>query len=136
MMSLVNKSGLPSAAAARFAGSAAILSAFLLGTGTASAASLKSVTGWQQGTEPSNMSMYIYVPDNVKPNAPILVALHYCGGNASNVFSLASNGGVVSAAGGRACGFGPPRSFPDRPPRGVSCSSFGPGRCVSADSIA
>lgn len=56
------------------------------------------VSGWQQGSEPSWMSMFIYVPDNVKPNPPILVALHYCGGTAAAVFSLAQNGGVVSAA--------------------------------------
>ena len=96
-MAWVGNNGLHSAAA-RFGGLAA-LSALLLATGTASAASLKGpISGWQQGTEPSNMSMYIYVPDNVKANAPILVALHYCGGNASNVFSLAQSGGVVSAA--------------------------------------
>lgn len=87
------------AAAVRFIASAAILSACLLTSGTASAASLQGpISGWEQGSEPSWMSMHIYVPDNVVDNPPILVALHYCGGTAGAVFSLAQNGGIVSAA--------------------------------------
>lgn len=42
--------------------------------------------------------MHIYVPDNLAPNPPILVTLHYCGGNAGNVFSLSQQGGIVTAA--------------------------------------
>lgn len=97
-MSLGKKSGL-SSAVVRFVLTAAMLCVSLFMSGTASAASLQGpVSGWQQGTEPNWMSMYIYVPDNVASNPPILVMLHYCGGNAGNVFSLASNGGIVSDA--------------------------------------
>lgn len=98
-MTLGNMRGLSWAAALRFVATAAMLCASLFTSGTASAASLQGpVSGWQQGTEPNWMSMYIYVPDNVAQNPPILVMLHYCGGNAGNVFSLASNGGIVSDA--------------------------------------
>jgi len=83
----------------RFLVPTATLLASLVTTGTAAAASLQGpISGWQQGTEPSNMSMYIYVPDGVADNAPILVALHYCGGMASNIFQAAQSGGVVGAA--------------------------------------
>lgn len=94
-----NHNGLSCAAAARFVAPAALLSAFLFTSGTASAASLQGpVSGWEQGTEPSNMSMHLYVPDNPAPNPPILVVLHYCGGNAGNVFSQSQGGGIVSLA--------------------------------------
>jgi poly(hydroxyalkanoate) depolymerase family esterase len=51
----------------------------------ASAASLTRVTGF--GTNPSNLNMYIYVPDRVAAKPAILVAIHYCTGTASAVFS-------------------------------------------------
>lgn len=78
---------------------AALLSGSLLAAGNATAASLEGpLSGWQLGSEPSTMSMYIYVPDNVAPNPPILVVLHYCSGNAGAVFSQARDGGMVSLA--------------------------------------
>jgi poly(hydroxyalkanoate) depolymerase family esterase len=42
--------------------------------------------------------MYVYVPDHVAPNPPILVLLHYWGGGASGVFAEAQAGGIVAAA--------------------------------------
>ena len=40
--------------------------------------------------------MYIYVPDKVATNPPILTLIHYCGGTASAVFGQAQGGGIVS----------------------------------------
>ena len=34
---------------------------------------------------------------NLQPNAPILVLIHYCGGNAAGVFGEANGGGIISA---------------------------------------
>jgi acetylxylan esterase len=56
------------------------------------------ISGWQKGTEPSWVSMYEYVPANLAPNAPVLVLVHYCGGNAGGVFGEAQGGGIVAAA--------------------------------------
>jgi poly(hydroxyalkanoate) depolymerase family esterase len=42
-----------------------------------------SQTGWLQitsfGTNPGNLKMYQYVPDNISNNAPLVVVLHGCG---------------------------------------------------------
>ena len=43
-------------------------------------------SGWQVGTEPSWVSMYWYVPDNLPANAPVIVLVHYCSGNAQGIF--------------------------------------------------
>ncbi len=51
----------------------------------ARAASLVQVTNF--GNNPSNNKMYIYVPNNVRSNPPILVALHYCTGTGPAFFS-------------------------------------------------
>ena len=42
--------------------------------------------------------MFIYVPDKVVTNPPILTLIHYCGGTAAAVFGQAQGGGLVSAA--------------------------------------
>jgi poly(hydroxyalkanoate) depolymerase family esterase len=42
--------------------------------------------------------MFVYVPDKVASNPPILTLIHYCGGTAAAVFGQAQGGGVVSAA--------------------------------------
>jgi poly(hydroxyalkanoate) depolymerase family esterase len=42
--------------------------------------------------------MFIYVPNNVAANPPILTLIHYCGGTASAVFGQAQGGGIVSGA--------------------------------------
>src|SRR5450759_4171928 len=64
----------------------------------AKAASLQLVSNWGASGVPTNLSMYVYVPDNVAPNPPILVLLHYWGGTASSVFGQAAGGGIVAAA--------------------------------------
>ena len=51
----------------------------------AAAASLVQVTNF--GNNPSGLQMYIYVPDNVVPNPPILVALHQCTGSGPEFYS-------------------------------------------------
>ena len=77
-----------------------VLSAFLvsaLGVLTvpaARAAQLQQVSGWTGGTSfPSDVTMYIYVPDKVATNPPILVLSHYCGGTAQHVFGQAQGTG-------------------------------------------
>ena len=72
----------------------------LFAAAPAQAASLQSVatSAWSKGDVPTYISMYIYVPNNVATNPPILVVAHYCGGSASGVFGEAQSGGIVSAA--------------------------------------
>ena len=69
-----------------------------LATASAQAASLQSVSNWGVSGLPSDVSMYIYVPDKAVANPPILTLIHYCGGTASAVFGQAQGGGIVSAA--------------------------------------
>jgi poly(hydroxyalkanoate) depolymerase family esterase len=68
----------------------------LLVTTPARAASLTAVTGWATTSVPSYVTMYEYVPAAVAANPPVVVAVHYCSGNAAGEFSTAS--GIVSAA--------------------------------------
>ncbi|MDG4769456.1 PHB depolymerase family esterase [Solwaraspora sp. WMMD792] len=51
----------------------------------ASAATLTEVTNF--GTNPSNLRMYLYVPDRVAPRPAILVAMHYCTGTGPAFYS-------------------------------------------------
>ncbi|KAL2197097.1 carbohydrate esterase family 1 protein [Corynascus similis CBS 632.67] len=51
---------------------------------TCLSASLQEVTNF--GDNPSNIQMYIYVPDQLAANPPVIVALHPCGGNAQQWF--------------------------------------------------
>jgi acetylxylan esterase len=64
----------------------------------AAAASLQPVSNWGASGVPSYISMYIYVPDKLATDPPILVVSHFCGGSASAVFGQAQTGGVVAAA--------------------------------------
>lgn len=59
------------------------LVALLLATALnpAQAAQLEPVTDF--GANPAQLRMYTYVPDNLRPNAPLVVALHGCFQNAS-----------------------------------------------------
>jgi poly(hydroxyalkanoate) depolymerase family esterase len=57
----------------------------LLNAQSASAASLTQVTNF--GNNPSNLNMFIYVPNNVQSHPALLVAVHYCGGTASALFN-------------------------------------------------
>jgi poly(hydroxyalkanoate) depolymerase family esterase len=70
----------------------------VLASAPASAASLVQVSGWQMGTEPSNVTMYEYAPDGLPANAPVLVLVHYCSGNAQGIFGEAQSGGIVTQA--------------------------------------
>ncbi|MFF3288749.1 PHB depolymerase family esterase [Streptomyces sp. NPDC003023] len=58
-----------------------LLSALLLFAAAppASAATLTEVTGF--GSNPSNLRMHLYVPDNVRQRPAVLVAVHYCTGS-------------------------------------------------------
>jgi endo-1,4-beta-xylanase len=62
-----------------------VAAAVLLGARPAAAASLTQVTNF--GTNPSNLNMYIYVPDRVAAQPALLVAIHYCQGSASALYS-------------------------------------------------
>lgn len=64
----------------------------------ANAASLKQVSNWGVSGLPSDVSMYIYVPDKVVTHPPVLTLVHYCGGTAQAVFGQAQGGGIVKAA--------------------------------------
>jgi acetylxylan esterase len=70
----------------------------LLAARPAAAASLQSVPNWGATGVPSYISMYVYVPDKLAADPPILVVAHFCGGSASAVFGQAQGGGVVAAA--------------------------------------
>ncbi|MFD7973448.1 extracellular catalytic domain type 1 short-chain-length polyhydroxyalkanoate depolymerase [Streptomyces clavifer] len=48
-------------------------------------ATLTEVTGF--GSNPSNLQMYLYVPDNVAPDPAVLVAVHYCTGSGPAMYS-------------------------------------------------
>jgi poly(hydroxyalkanoate) depolymerase family esterase len=51
----------------------------------ASAASLVQITNF--GNNPTNLGMFLYVPNNVQPHPAIVVAVHYCGGSGPVFFS-------------------------------------------------
>ncbi len=75
-----------SLAAALFGGVLPLLaSLFLLAPTPAAAASLTEVTGF--GTNPSNLRMYEYVPNNVAARPAVLVAVHYCTGSGPAFYS-------------------------------------------------
>jgi poly(3-hydroxybutyrate) depolymerase len=63
----------------------------------AAAASLQQVTNF--GTNPSNLLMYLYVPNNVKPNPPILLALHGCQGTGPYLYSSTDFGKLADQYG-------------------------------------
>ena len=67
--------------------SIAILGAILaaLAPRAASAASLVEVTSF--GRNPTNLRMFLYVPDNVRPRPAVLVAVHFCTGSGPVFFS-------------------------------------------------
>jgi acetylxylan esterase len=78
---------------------AGLLTAVTFSAAPAKAASLVQVTNF--GSNPSNNKMYIYVPNNVRANPPILVALHQCTGTGPGFFgstafaSLADQDGFI-----------------------------------------
>jgi poly(3-hydroxybutyrate) depolymerase len=70
----------------------------LLAVAPAQAASLQQVSNWGASGVPSYIAMFIYVPDKLATNPPILVVSHYCSGDAAGVFSEAKSGGIVGAS--------------------------------------
>ncbi|MFU8871509.1 PHB depolymerase family esterase [Micromonospora sp. SL4-19] len=70
---------------------AALLAAGLAAVGAvtaaapASAAALTEVTNF--GANPSNLRMYLYVPDRVAPQPALVVAIHYCTGSGPAMYS-------------------------------------------------
>ena len=64
--------------------------ACLAGLGKAAPSNLEARASLQQvtnfGSNPTNVKMFIYVPDNVKSNPAILVAVHHCQGTAKSFF--------------------------------------------------
>jgi acetylxylan esterase len=65
---------------------------------TAGAAELEEVSDWGAAGVPQDVSMHVYVPDQVATNPPLLLLIHYCGGTAGAVLGQARGGGLVSAA--------------------------------------
>jgi poly(hydroxyalkanoate) depolymerase family esterase len=63
----------------------------------AAAASLTQVTNF--GTNPTNLQMYVYVPNNVKPNPSILLALHGCQGSGPYLYSSTDFGSLADQNG-------------------------------------
>jgi poly(hydroxyalkanoate) depolymerase family esterase len=61
------------------------VSAILLTARPAAAATLTRISGF--GTNPTNLNMYIYVPDRVAPQPALLVLVHYCSGSAGAIFN-------------------------------------------------
>jgi acetylxylan esterase len=57
----------------------------LLAAPPASAASLVQITNF--GANPTNLGMYLYVPNNAGAHPPILVAVHYCTGSGPAFYS-------------------------------------------------
>ncbi|WP_329214106.1 PHB depolymerase family esterase [Streptomyces sp. NBC_01485] len=49
------------------------------------ASTLTEVTGF--GTNPSNLKMYVYAPATVTAHPAVLVAVHWCGGSGSDMYS-------------------------------------------------
>jgi poly(hydroxyalkanoate) depolymerase family esterase len=62
-----------------------LTASLFLGLTQARAASLVQVTNF--GNNPSNLQMYVYVPNDVRPDPPILLALHQCTGSGPGFYS-------------------------------------------------
>jgi acetylxylan esterase len=59
--------------------------AALMSAPSAQAATLTEVTGF--GNNPTNLRMYLYVPDTVRAKPAVLLALHYCTGSGPAFYS-------------------------------------------------
>ncbi|GIM90041.1 hypothetical protein Ato02nite_018340 [Paractinoplanes toevensis] len=62
-----------------------IAASVLLLARPAAAAALTRVTGF--GNNPTNLNMYVYVPNNVAPKPALLLLVHYCSGSAGGIFN-------------------------------------------------
>ncbi|MFI9325182.1 PHB depolymerase family esterase [Kitasatospora aureofaciens] len=63
----------------------------------AAVASLAQITNF--GANPTGLQMNLYVPNNVKPNPPILLALHGCQGNGPYLYSSTDFAGLADQYG-------------------------------------
>ncbi|MGW2490324.1 extracellular catalytic domain type 1 short-chain-length polyhydroxyalkanoate depolymerase [Streptomyces sp. NPDC001606] len=63
----------------------------------AAAASLTQITNF--GTNPTGLQMYVYVPNNVRANPPILLALHGCQGSGPYLYSSTDFGSLADRYG-------------------------------------
>ncbi|RKT19911.1 poly(hydroxyalkanoate) depolymerase family esterase [Streptomyces sp. 1114.5] len=63
----------------------------------AAAASLTQITNF--GTNPTGLLMHLYVPNNVRPNPPILLALHGCQGTGPYMYSSTDFGSLADRYG-------------------------------------
>ncbi|MFC9925839.1 PHB depolymerase family esterase [Streptomyces sp. NPDC127190] len=63
----------------------------------AAAASLTQVTNF--GTNPTGLQMYVYVPNNVRANPPVLLALHGCQGSGPYLYSSTDFGSLADRYG-------------------------------------
>jgi poly(hydroxyalkanoate) depolymerase family esterase len=63
----------------------------------ADAASLTQITKF--GANPTGLAMYLYVPNNVKANPPILLALHGCQGSGPYLYSSTDFGSLADEYG-------------------------------------
>ncbi len=61
---------------------AMLLIVFGHATLSVAAANLSETTGF--GSNPGNLRMWTYIPDGLKPNAPLVVALHGCSQSAAD----------------------------------------------------
>ncbi|MDN3243115.1 extracellular catalytic domain type 1 short-chain-length polyhydroxyalkanoate depolymerase [Glycomyces tritici] len=72
-----------------------IIGTLLLTAQPAAAATMNRVTNF--GTNPTNLNMYLYVPDTVAAEPALLVLNHYCGGTAGAVFNSIGRDFVAAA---------------------------------------
>jgi poly(hydroxyalkanoate) depolymerase family esterase len=75
--------GLIAAAAAVFVAAVALVAVMI--PKPASAATLTQVTNF--GNNPSNIEMFIYVPENVAPEPALVLGIHWCGGSANAFYT-------------------------------------------------
>jgi acetylxylan esterase len=62
-----------------------LVAALAVASPASAAAALQEVTDF--GDNPSGIKMFLYVPDNVADNPPILVAVHWCHGTATDMYN-------------------------------------------------
>lgn len=82
---LLGAPGASARAESTTSGAAARTAAPAAAPAVAPAAALTEVTGF--GTNPSNLQMYLYVPDSVTANPAVVVAVHYCTGSGPAMYS-------------------------------------------------
>ena len=71
--------------AALFSAAALAVTTILLPAAPAAAASLQQVTNF--GPNPTNISMFLYVPDNVAARPAVVVGAHWCHGTAQDFYN-------------------------------------------------